>query len=60
MSSYFSDEYERQQIDAWTNHDINYQLSLRDGRIEELEVEVERLSNLLFKFSKLFAEELNI
>jgi hypothetical protein len=60
MDNYFSDEYERQQINNWTNHDINYQLSLRDQRIEELEAEIGRLSGLLFKFSKLLAEELNI
>ena len=29
-------------------------------RLEEVEAELERVSGLLFKFSKLFAEELNI
>lgn len=60
MSSYFAEEYERHQIEDWTNFDIKDQLTARDERIEALELELDRISGILFKFSKLFAEEINV
>lgn len=43
---------------AWDDPDLSPEALNR--RLEEAESEIERMSDLLFKFAKMFAEELNI